>query len=212
LCRDTEIIVHTDASQSVGKVEVDVEGLGVDLLSFSGHKMYGPKGVGGLYTRMGVDLEPILFGESTEAGLRAGTSNVAGIVGIGQAAKLAQHGLESSIDRVSELRDRFVRQLRENLAGELIVHGEFAERVPGIISIRLPKVTAEDLQQWIPEICFGPAQRRSDAAALSSVSDNFGPTDHQSPYTLRIAIGWSTSQDELDQAAQLIVTAIESLQ
>lgn len=212
LCRDTEIIVHTDASQSVGKIEVDVEGLGVDLLSFSGHKMYGPKGVGGLYTRMGVDLEPILFGESSEAGLRAGTSNVAGIVGIGQAAKLAQLGLESSIDRVSELRDRFVRQLREHLGREMIVHGEFAERVPGIISIRLPKVTAEDLQQRIPEVCFGPTQRRNDTTTLSSVGDNFGPTDHQSPYTLRIAIGWSTSQDELDQAVQLIVSAVESLQ
>lgn len=210
LCRDTEIVFHTDASQSVGKIECDVEGLGVDLLSFSGHKMYGPKGVGGLYARMGVALDPIQYGEPSEAGLRAGTNNVPGIVGLGQAAKLAQLGLTNSIDRVSQMRDKFVAQLREQLGSNLIVHGEQADRVPGLISMELPKITAEALQQRIPEICFGPAQRTGDTESLHHVQ-SFGPTEYQSPHTLRLAIGWSTSEDEIQQAIQLIVEALHSM-
>lgn len=210
LCRDTEVLVHTDASQSVGKIPCDVEGMGIDLLSFSGHKMYGPKGVGGLYSRLGVALEPIHYGEPGEAGLRPGTSNVAGIVGLGQAAKLANLGLTNSIDRVSQMRDRFITQLREQLGVPIKVHGEKAERVPGLISLELSGVTAEAMQQRIPEICFGPAQRTSDTQSMQPMQ-SFGPTEHQSPFTLRLAIGWSTSEDEIHQATQLITDAYHSL-
>ncbi|GAB5405109.1 MAG: cysteine desulfurase family protein [Aureliella sp.] len=210
LCRDTEILVHTDAAQSVGKIPCDVEGLGVDLLSFSAHKMYGPKGVGGLYSRLGVALDPIQYGEPGEAGLRPGTSDVAAIVGLGQAAKLANLGLTNSIDRVSQMRDKFIAQLREQLGVPIKVHGEKAERVPGLISLELPSVTAEAMQQRIPEICFGPAQRTGDTGSMQPLQ-SFGPTEHQSPHTLRLAIGWSTSEDEVHQAIQLITDAYHSL-
>jgi cysteine desulfurase len=112
LCRERDILLHTDAAQSVGKIDCNVDYLGVDLLSMSGHKFYAPKGVGALYVRLGVPIEPIHFGEGCEAGIRPGTPNVPHIVGLGQAARLAQAGLETSIDRTSQMRDRFQRTSR----------------------------------------------------------------------------------------------------
>lgn len=209
ICRENDILLHTDAAQSAGKIHCQVDELGVDLLSLSGHKLYAPKGVGVLFSRLGVPLEPILYGEGSESGMRAGTSNVLGIVGLGQAAKLAQLGLTSSTDRLSEMRDRFHRQLETLLGCEIKVHGDAVPRVPGILSIELPHVTAEALQQRLPEICFGPALRSHHSARQRI--HNFGPTEQQSAHTLRLSFGWTTSEDELQQALQLIAAAYEAL-
>jgi cysteine desulfurase len=215
ICNERNIVLHTDAAQSVGKIACDVETLGVDLLSFSGHKMYGPKGVGGLYVRTGVAVDPILYGESHESGLRAGTCNVAAIAGLGQAARLAELGLASAIDRVSSMRDRFYRQLETAIGKPIRVLGQGAKRVPGILSIELPGVTAEAIQQKTPELCLGPAYRsgdgKPDTEEHRKAPQQFGPTELQSPETLRISFGWTTSEDELQQAVHLLAAAYESL-
>ncbi len=214
LCRERDILLHTDAAQSVGKVDCNVDHLGVDLLSFSGHKMYAPKGVGVLYTRLGVPIEPILYGEGCEAGIRPGTANVPHIVGLGQAAKLAQAGLKSTIDGISELRDRFHRQL-ESMVGRIIpVHGVEARRVPGLLSIEMPGVSAEALHQRLPEICFGPfvpSNGRTHGRVANPTHSAIGLTEQQSANTLLVSIGWTTSEDELQRALHLIAAAYEAL-
>ncbi len=213
LLKDRETILHTDASQSVGKVECSVDGLGVDLLSFSGHKFYAPKGIGGLFVRMGVAVEPIFFGEGNEGGLRPGTENVPHIVGLGQAAKLMQSGVESSLDRLAEMRDRFRCQLESLLGISLNVVGDHALRLPHVLTFELPRVTAKSLQQRLPEICFGPGATVPDnpAAGRWSPYVSMGMSELQASRMLRISIGWTTSEEELQQALQLIAAAHENL-
>lgn len=213
ICHQRDVLLHTDASQTVGKIECHVDELGVDLLSFSGHKFYAPMGVGGLYSRLGVPIQSILYGEGSEAGIRPGTPNVAAIVGLGQAAKLAQAGLQSSIDRVNELRDRLHRQLEIMIGKRLRIHGGEARRLPGILCLELPGVTAEALQRKLPEICFGPSAPCT-GRARSPVDDTLaalGLTEQQIANTLRISIGWPTSEDEIQRAIHLIASAYESL-
>ncbi len=214
LCRERDILLHTDAAQSVGKIECKVEELGVDLLSLSGHKFYAPKGVGALYIRLGVPIEPILFGEGCEAGIRPGTANVPHIVGLGQAARLAQAGLESAIDRTSQMRDRFHRQLESLIGRAIVIHGEHAPRVPGMLSMELPGVSAEAMHQRLPEICFGPAIPSNggrNGRATNPTHSALGLTEPQSANTLLISMGWTTSEDELQKAVHLIASAYESL-
>lgn len=213
ICHRHDVLLHTDASQSVGKVDCNVERLGVDLLSLSGHKFYAPVGIGALYLRLGVPVQPLMFGEGGEAGLRPGSANVPHIVGLGQAAKLALAGLESSIDRVTTLRDRLHEQLEQLTGRRFPAHGAEADRVPGILSIELPGVTAEAIQRRLPEICFGPTvpcqgrqQRMTDTAFAA-----LGLSQQQAANTLRISLGWSTSEDDLIRAAQMIATAYEAL-
>jgi cysteine desulfurase len=213
LCHERDILFHTDAAQTVGKIDCQVDNLGVDLLSFSGHKFYAPMGVGGLYSRLGVPIESILYGEGSEAGIRPGTPNVAAIVGLGQAAKLAQAGLVSSIDRVSELRDRLHAQLEGLIGRRLRIHGGAAKRLPGILCCELPGVTAEALQRKLPEICFGPSTP-CNGRARSPVENTLvalGLSEQQIANSLRISLGWPTSEDEIQRAIHLIAAAYESL-
>lgn len=212
LCHQHDILLHTDAAQSVGKIDCHVDRLGVDLLSLSGHKFFAPKGIGALYIRLGVPIEPVLYGEGCEAGLRAGTPNVPHIVGLGQAAKLAYEGLERSIDRTSRMRDNFHMQLQTLIGRAIPVHGVKAERVPGILSIELPGVTAQAIHQRLPEICFGPLiPQHSNGRVGNATHSALGLTDQQSANTLLVSIGWSTSEDELNRALHLIASAYESL-
>ncbi len=214
VCHERDILLHTDAAQAVGKVDCSVENMGVDLLSFSGHKIYAPKGIGVLYTRLGVPIESIMYGEACEAGVRPGTANVSHIVGLGQAAKLAQAGLNSTIDKISSLRDRFHQQL-ESMIGRIIpVHGAAAPRVPGILSFELPGVAAEAMHQRVPEICFGPivsCNARTGSRVVNPTHAALGLTAQQSCSTLQISLGWTTSEDELQRALHLIAAAYESL-
>lgn len=213
LCMANDVVLHTDAAQSVGKVVIDIERLGVDLLSFSGHKFYAPKGIGGLFVRMGVAVEPILFGEGNEGGLRPGTENVPHIVGLGQAAKLLMTGAESSADRLAQIRDRFHHQLESLLGVALNVFGERATRLPHVLCFELPGVTAQALQQRLPEICFGPTGVGLDSPSAKRWNsfEAMGLSKQQAARALRVSIGWTTSEEELQQALQLIAAAHDGL-
>ncbi|MCA9193958.1 MAG: cysteine desulfurase [Planctomycetales bacterium] len=215
ICQASDILLHTDAAQTVGKIDCNVERLGVDALSLSGHKFYAPKGIGALYLRMGVPIDSILFGEGNETGLRPGTENVSHIVGLGQAARLAKSGLETSSDRISEMRDYFHARLERLLGCEIPIHGLSGNRLPGVLSIELPGVEASGLQRQLPEICFGPTLPRQEVnnynaqRNLAKIPSGILPSP--SVHTLRISFGWQTSQEELDKALQLIVSAYDSL-
>lgn len=213
LCHDREVILHTDAAQTVGKINCPVQELGVDILSLSGHKFHAPKGIGALYLRLGVSIDQISFGEWLESGLRPGTQNVADIVGLGQAAKLAQSRLSSSLDRISVLRDQFHSKLERLIGSPIPILGVHSPRLPGILTILLPKVKAFELQQRLPDICFGPTSSMTDDLEqnVPTAWNCLGISIEDKSKILRLAIGWTTSEEELDQAAHRIASAYESL-
>lgn len=214
LCHDHQALLHCDAAQSVGKIPVNVDELGIDLLSLSGHKFYAPKGIGALYVKLGITLDPILFGDGSEGGLRAGTENLSHIVGLGQAAKLVSQGMELAADRLSELRDRFQSQLEQLIARTLRVHGAQAQRLPNSLSIELPDVTAAAIEHRVPELCLMPAPSGSSRGNRGRVCPTYasiGLSADQAARTLRISFGWNTTDEEIDQACHLIAAAYDSL-
>jgi cysteine desulfurase len=142
--RRVSALMHTDAAQSVGKVPMDVRALGVDLLSLVGHKLYAPKGVGALYVRRGVKIEPLTLGGSHERGLRPGTENVASIVGLGAACAIARRDLEKEGARVRNLRDRLWSLLSDAIP-KLALNGHSTDRLPNTLNVRFPGVSAAEL-------------------------------------------------------------------
>jgi cysteine desulfurase len=144
LARKHGALLHTDAAQAVGKIPIDVRRLGVDLLSVVGHKMYAPKGVGALYVRSGVLLEPLVPGGGQERGLRAGTENVALAVGLGAAADLARRDLADDGRRLRELRDLLYRRLTDLLPGRVRLTGHATLRLPGTLHVGIIGVRGDD--------------------------------------------------------------------
>ena len=214
LCEEHRALLHTDACQSIGKIPVNIDELGVDLLSLSGHKFYAPKGIGALFVRMGVTIEPIMFGEGNEGGLRPGTENIAHIVALGQAARLVGQGMELANDRLSDLRERFHHQLEQLLLSPIRIHGARASRLPHCISFEIPAVDAQALEQRIPELCLMPAPSgsyRHGRGRVCSTYASIGLTTDQAARTLRVSFGWNKTEDEVDQACHIIAAAYDSL-
>ena len=210
VCRVRGVLLHTDAAQTVGKIPTRVGELGVDLLTVAGHKMYAPKGVGALYVRRGIALEPILHGAGHEGGLRAGTENVPHIVGLGHAASLTEKPLARPSDHLATLRDRLARRLQEGVGKELSINGAQSPRLPNTLSVNFPGVSGHVLLRRIPELCA------STGSACHSGSDNLSPTLHAiglSPATargtVRLSVGWYTTEEEVDRAANLLLAAWE---
>ncbi|NLF71439.1 MAG: cysteine desulfurase [Candidatus Anammoximicrobium sp.] len=212
LCRDRRVLLHTDAAQTVGKIPAFVDDLGVDLLSVAGHKLYAPKGVGALYVRRGVRLEPVLHGAGHEAGLRPGTENVASIVGLGQASTLAFRSLEESARRLEMLRERLLAQLQEAIGERLSVNGGQAARLPNTLSLNFPEVAAGDLIARLPELCLSTGSAcHSGTTGMSPTLAAMGLDPDVARGTVRISVGWFTSEEEIDRAANLLIGAWESL-
>ncbi|MBX7169110.1 MAG: cysteine desulfurase [Pirellulales bacterium] len=209
-CRQRGVLVHTDAAQSVGKLAVRVEELGVDLLTVAGHKFYGPKGVGALYVRRGVELEPLLHGAGHEFGLRAGTENTAAIVGLGQAAALAMVHGEEQAKRIEPLRERLALQLREGTGGAIVVHGEATERLPNTLSVRFPYVSGATLLARANELCASTTAACHGQQSMSPTLAAIGLKPGEAQGTLRLSLGWSTTSDEVERAASLLLEAWEA--
>ena len=211
-CRERGVLVHTDAAQSVGKIAVQVESLGVDLLSVAGHKVYAPKGVGALYVRRGVALESLLHGAAHERGLRAGTENVPYIVGLGAACRLASRHVEALAERLANLRDRLHTRLEERMGRPLVVHGVEAPRLPNTLSIRFPGVRGDDLLRRVPELCASTgAACHSGATHVSSTLRAMGLAPEQARETVRLSVGRFTNEEEIDRAADLLSEAWRGL-
>jgi cysteine desulfurase len=212
LCHERNVLVHTDASQSVGKIKTNVDELEVDLLSLTGHKFYAPKGVGALFVRRGVALEPVLHGAGHEGGLRAGTENVPFIVALGRAAVLAGKSLAESGERLAMLRDRLLERLREELGPDLMVHGEFAPRLPNTLSVSFPRVAAAELLARTPELCASTgAACHHHTMGMSPTLAALGLEMDDARGTIRLSVGWYTTEDEIDRAADLLLSAWEDL-
>lgn len=212
ICHSHDIVVHTDAAQSVGKIPLSVVELGVDLLTIAGHKLYAPKGIGALFVREGVFLEPSNHGAGHEQGMRAGTENVPYIVGLGQACATAMEGMDDFYDRMVLMRDHLQAMLLEGSNNEAVVHGINADRLPNTLSISFPGVDGTELLRRCPEICAstGAACHGNDVQ-LSTTLSAIGVQPELGRGTVRLSVGWYTDLEEVDRASSLLLDAWEVL-
>jgi cysteine desulfurase len=213
-CRARGVWLHTDAVQAVGHVPFDVELLGVDLASISAHKMYGPKGVGALYVRRSpkVMLDPQVVGGGQEAGLRAGTLNVPGIVGLGAAADIARTGMAAEARRVAGLRDRLLAGLTAGLDG-VSVNGSMTARLPHNLHVSFAGVDAESLMASLADelaVSSGSACA-SGSRELSHVMRALGAEDGLAWGSLRFGLGRGTTADHVDAAVRCVTDRVSRL-
>lgn len=200
-------LVHTDAAQSVGKVPVRVDDLGVDLLSLAGHKLYAPKGVGALYVRRGVAIEPVLRGAAHERGLRPGTENVASIVGLGVACDVARATLGEEMTRLRALRDRLWRRLREAIPG-VALNGHPDARLPNTLSVRFPGVRGSQLLARAPQIAASTGSACHDGGESASPAITALGIDPAAALgTVRLSLGRPTTERDVELAAAALIAA-----
>ena len=206
------VLVHTDAAQSVGKIPTRVEDLGVDLLTIAGHKLYAPKGIGALYVRRGVQLEPVIYGGGQESGHRAGTENIAHMVALGAACVLAQEQLAESQTRVQRLRDRLEQRLAEFLPGSVNLNGHRSERLPNTLNISVDHVIGEEVLAATPEIASSTGSACHEGSTdPSAVLMAMGLSRERALGAMRLTLGrWST-EDEVEKAARLLARSVDSL-
>jgi len=209
IARAAGVLFHVDAAQSAGKVPVDVTAMNVDLLSVAGHKFYGPKGVGALFVRRGVELEPLLHGAGHEGGRRSGTENVAAIVGLGEAARLAKEHLPDA--RVGQLRDRFWSRLREGLGERVVLNGHPTERLPGTLSVSFPGWVGGELLAKLDGVCAstGAACHSGDAHPSPTLMA-MGVPREQAIGTIRFSVGRMTTEAEIDDVSGRLVGIVRS--
>ena len=197
IAREHGIILHTDAAQSVGKIPTNVRELGVDLLSVAGHKLYGPKGVGALYVRAGVQLEPLIHGAGHEAGRRAGTENILLDVGLGAACELA----DSWICRqsIQKLRDLFWRRLTEEFGGHVVLNGHPTDRLPNTLNVSFPgKVGAEILHALDGVAASTGSACHSGSIELSPVLKAMRVPPETGMGAIRFSLGRTTTEEEIE--------------
>jgi len=211
LARERGALVHTDAAQSAGKIAVDVEALGVDLLSLAGHKLYAPKGVGALYVRAGVDLPRFLHGAGQESGRRAGTENVLEIVGLGEACAIAARGLEANGRHFEAMRDRLWAGLSREIP-DLLRNGR-ADGLPNTLSIGFGGVEASTLLAEIGDRVAASAGAACHPAGveLSAVLEAMRVPMHYAMGTVRFSVGRGTTGEEVDEAVRVVAEAVRRL-
>jgi cysteine desulfurase len=209
IAHERGVLVHSDAAQSVGKVPVRMDALGVDLLSVAGHKLYAPKGIGALVVRRGVALEPHIRGAGHEQGLRAGTENVPSIVGLGQAAELAGARLDAYQERTRRLRD-MLHQAILAAAPDVILNGHPSERLPNTLNLSFPGVDAAALLRIRGQVaCSTGSACHAGHAEPSSVLLAMGCGPVLAAAALRLSLGWSTTEGEVQLAAGVIGAAVQ---
>jgi cysteine desulfurase len=209
LARPRDIVVHTDAAQSVGKIPTDVQELGVDLLTVAGHKLYAPKGIGALFVRQGLTLEPLLWGAGQESGRRPGTENVLEIVGLGAACAIAKRDLARNMTQMRERRDELERGLREAIPS-LRVNGHPELRLPNTLSVSIRGVIAGDLLArigaWVA--ASAGAACHSGEVRISHVLAAMGVPEEWARGTLRLSTGRMTTAADVKLATSIIAGAV----
>ena len=213
LCRSHGTLFHTDAAQAAGKVPIDVEAMHIDLLSISGHKLYGPKGIGALYVRRRprVRLEPLFDGGAQERGLRSGTLPPPLCVGLGEACAIAAAEIGTEAERLHRLRDRLFHGLTAAIP-DVAMNGDPERRLPGNLSVRVPNVDAQSLLAEVPELSLSLGSACTSAAVEPSyVLRALGLPDELANSAFRIGVGRFTSDAEIDFAVERLVEAIRRL-
>jgi cysteine desulfurase len=214
LCKERGVLFHTDATQAVGKLPVDVEKMGIDLLSISGHKMYGPKGVGALYVRRRnprVRLQAQMDGGGHERGMRSGTLNVPSIVGLGKACELCGEELESEARRLTGMRDRFWKKLTTDL-DEIFLNGHPTQRLPGNLNVSFAYVEGEGLMMGMKDLAVSSGSACTSASLEPSyVLRALGVGEDLAHTSIRFGFGRFTTQEEIDAASDIAVAAVKRL-
>jgi cysteine desulfurase len=209
IAKQAGALFHTDVAQAAGKIPLDLTGGKIDLASISGHKIYGPKGVGALYVRRRprVRLAPLFSGGGQERGLRSGTLPAPLVVGFGEACRLARAEMAEEAKRLAALRERLLDRLRAAMPG-LLVNGSEQARIPGNLNVTFPGATATDLMARVPDLCVSTGSACSSAAIEPSyVLRAIGLTDDAAARTLRIGMGRFTSAADIDYAAAALSAA-----
>jgi cysteine desulfurase len=203
LARERGILFHTDAAQSVGKIPTDVDELGVDLLSVAGHKLYAPKGVGALYIRQGVRLEPLIHGAGHESGRRAGTENVLLNVGLGAACELTLGGAPPalpSMPEVRRLRDRFWDLLREAFGEQVVLNGHPTERLPNTLNLSFVGHSGEEILSRLEGVAASTGSAcHSGQVRLSPVLQAMGVAPEVGMGAIRFSLGRYTTPEEITE-------------
>ncbi|MFN3152211.1 cysteine desulfurase family protein [Bremerella sp.] len=218
ICKEQGVLLHCDATQAVGKLPVDVEQLGVDLMSFSAHKMYGPKGIGGLYVRKRnprVRLQPAIFGGGQQRGTRSGTLNVPGIVALAEAVRLSLAEMDQESKRLAQLRHQLWIGLNERITG-LHLNGPALEatgaRLAGNLNFAVDKVDGEALMMNVREIAVSSGSACTSANPQPShVLRAIGLTEDLTRSSLRIGIGRFNTAEEVEFAVDVVARAVDKL-
>jgi cysteine desulfurase len=209
IAKQAGALIHSDLAQAVGKIPVDLAGWKLDLASISGHKLYGPKGVGALFVRRRprVRLSPLFSGGGQERGLRSGTLPAPLIVGLGEACRLAGLEMAAEAERIAGLRGGLLDRLREGVP-DIRVNGSVKARIAGNLNLTFPQATASDLMAALPDLCVSTGSACSSAAVEPSyVLRAMGLSDAEAERTLRIGIGRFTSAADIDYAAASLTAA-----
>ena len=213
VARANGILIHTDAVQTVGKIPVDVHRLNVDLLSISGHKIYGPKGIGALYIRRGTRITPILHGGHHERKFRAGTENVPGIVGLGRACEIASRDLASQMDHMKNLRDRLQAGITQRI-GQTRVNGHPSQRLPNILNVSFEFIEGEPIIFNLD--MKGIAASAGSACTSGSIESShvlkaLGIPPNVARGSVRFSLGSENTDEEVDYTADVLVEIVERL-
>ena len=214
LAKERNILFHTDATQGVGKLPINVDAMGIDLLSLTAHKMYGPKGVGALYVRSNkprVKLTPLIDGGGHERGMRSGTLNVPGIVGLGKACEISQNEMSAEGERLIALRER----LKEGILAELdevYINGHPVERLPGNLNMSFAYIEGESLLMGLKEIAVSTGSACTSASLEPSyVLKALGVSDELAYSAIRFGLGRFTTAEEIDFTIRRVVEEVRRL-
>lgn len=212
LCRANKTVFHVDAAQSAGKIEIDLQTLKVDMMSFSGHKVYGPKGIGALYVRRKprIRLEAQMHGGGHERGMRSGTLPVHQIVGMGEAFRVAKEDMLKDREHIVRLKERLWNGIKD--IEEIYVNGDMEQRVPGIFNVSFNYVEGESLIMAIKDLAVSSGSACTSASLEPSyVLRALGMTDELAHSSIRFSIGRHTTEEEIDYAVDLLNGSISRL-
>lgn len=207
IAKSRGVWVHTDAAQTVGKLPVNMESLGVDLLSIAGHKLYAPKGVGALFIRNGIKLEPFMHGAGHESGRRAGTENVLLIAGLGEACRVSQSWVND--DRIRRMRDYFWQLLRDEFGDRVVVNGHPEQRLPNTLNVSFVGCRADQLLAKLDGIAASTGSAcHASRMTISPVLRAMRIEEFVAMGAVRFSLGRSTTEAELEYAAERIRAAL----
>ena len=214
IAKEKGILFHVDAAQTAGKLPIDVEKMGIDILSISGHKLYGPKGIGALYVRRSnprVRLAPVVHGGGHERGLRSGTLNVPAIVGLGKACEIAMNEMETEAKRVAALRDRLHQGITKEL-DEVYLNGHPVERLPNNLNLSFAYVEGEALMMGFRELAVSSGSACTSASLEPSyVLKAMGVGEELAHTSIRFGLGRFTTAEEVDFAVEKVVATVKRL-
>ena len=214
IAHEKNIVSHTDAVQAIGNMQIDVTKMGIDMLSLSGHKIHAPKGIGALYIKSGIKIEKIINGGHQEKDKRAGTENVAGIVGLGKACEIANKNMNTHINNIKKLRDYYIKRLQKEMPDKIRINGSMEHRLPGNANISFEGVDSSELIFKLDEkgICVSAGSACSSANKLPShVLSAINVPEKYLNSSIRTTFGDNNTFEEIDYLVKVLETQVRKL-